>query len=66
MACFRRISWFNLRLIISKQSAYEFVRGITEVMSSKSENNRKLKNQSKLEDYIYYLYQNFNINIEFY
>lgn len=63
---FRRISWFNLRLIISKQSAYEFVKSITEVMSSKSENNRKLKNQSKLEDYIKYLYENFNINIEFY
>lgn len=63
---FRRISWFNLRLIISKQSAYEFVKSITEVMSSKSENNRKLKNQSKLEDYIKYLYDDFNINIEFY
>lgn len=66
VASFRRISWFNLRLIISKQSAYEFVKSITEFMSSKSENTRKLKNQSKLEDYIYYLYQNFNINIEFY
>lgn len=64
--CFRMISWFNLRLIISKQSAYKFVKNITEVMSSKSENNRKLKNQSKLEDYIKYLYENFNINIEFY
>lgn len=63
---FRRSSWFNLRLIISKQSAYEFVKSITEVMSSKSENNRKLKNQSKLEDCIKYLYENFNINIEFY
>lgn len=66
VACFRRISWFNLRLIISKQSAYEFVKSITEFMSSKSENNHKLKNQSKLEDYIDYLYQNFNIAIEFY
>lgn len=66
VASFRRISWFNLRLIISKQSAYEFVKSITEFMSSKSENNRKLKNQSKLEDYIKYLYENFNINIEFY
>lgn len=66
VASFRRISWFNLRLIISKQSAYEFVKSITEFMSSKSEDNRKLKNQSKLEDYIKYLYENFNINIEFY
>lgn len=63
---FRRSSWFNLRLIISKQSAYKFVKNITEVMSNKSENNRKLKNQSKLEDCIKYLYENFNINIEFY
>ena len=66
VASFRRISWFNLRLIISKQSAYEFVKSITEFMSSKSGDNYKLKNQSKLEDYIKYLYDDFNINIEFY
>lgn len=66
VARFRRISWFNLRLIISKQSAYELVKNIAEFMSSKSGDNYKLKNQSKLEDCINYLYENFNINIEFY
>lgn len=66
VARFRRISWFNLRLIISKQSAYELVKNIAEFMSSKSGDNYKLKNQSKLEDYIKYLYDDFNINIEFY
>lgn len=63
---FRMNSWFNLRLIISKQSAYELVKNISEFLSSKSKDNHKLKNQSKLEDYIKYLYDNFNINIEFY
>lgn len=63
---FRMNSWFNLRLIISKQSAYELVKNISEFLSSKSKDNHKLKNQNKLEDYIKYLYDNFNINIEFY
>lgn len=63
---FRMNSWFNLRLIISKQSAYELVKNIAKFLSSKSSDKRKLKNQSKLEDYIKYLYDDFNINIEFY
>ena len=63
---FRKNNWFNLRLIISKQSAYELVKNISEFLSSKSKDNHKLKNQSKLEDYIKYLYDDFNIMIEFY
>lgn len=63
---FRMNSWFNLRLIISKQSDYELVKNIAKFLSSKSSDKRKLKNQSKLEDYIKYLYDNFNIMIEFY
>lgn len=66
VTCFRTDSWFNLKLIISKQSAYELIKNISEFLSSKSKDNHKLKNQSKLEDYIKYLYENFNINIEFY
>lgn len=64
--CFRGSRWFDLKLIISKQSAYELVKNIAEFMSSKSGDNYKLKNQSNLEDYIDYLYENFNIKIEFY
>lgn len=66
VTCFGMNSWFNLRLIISKQSAYELIKNIAKFMSSKSSDKRKLKNQSKLEDYIKYLYDNFNIVIEFY
>ena len=35
-------------------------------MSNKSKYHHKLKNQIKLEDYIEYLYETFNIAIELY
>ena len=59
-------SWFNFKLFMSKGSAYELVNNISDYLSSESKGNHKLKNQSKLEDYIEYLYETFNIAIELY